>query len=176
MNQANNKRRTKRGKRAGAAVQAAVLRDIHSKVRGTRKTQDGHNLHGTSVTALITDTAKYVECSFIGETVEDHVIPRQSLTRKQLLGVFPAKIETEPVKSRQLDKVSGKLVETTDNRAVWRSDSTLLKRGNPFAAPKSFKREGSVSVGLNTRKYTETIPEPDNTEKILGPAAPDGEL
>jgi hypothetical protein len=65
--------------------------------------------------------------------------------------------------ARQLDKATGKMVVTTDNRLVWKSDSTLLNRGNPFRQQASFKREGSVSIGLNKRKTLTTVPEYDTT-------------
>lgn len=162
----NQKKRIPRGTRAGSAVRNAELRDVHSRIRGN----SAHNLHGTSATAVLQDAAKYYECSFVEENRADHIVPRQSITRQQLLGIFPQRVETEPAATRQLDKQTGELVETTDNRVRWKSDKTLLRRGNPFSLPTDFKRQGSIGVGLNTRKTLTPMPEVPMDEKILGPA------
>lgn len=175
----NKPNRLYRRKRSGRSVRNEELRDIHSKIRGGRAAQDGHNLHGTSITALAADRAKYCEISECEETVETHIVPRRSITRKQYLGVFPARVETEAIKTHQRDKRTGELIETTDNRIVWKSDRTLLRRGNPFSAPYDIKRKGQVAEGLNTRN--QFVPDrdvdrefnPDGT--VLGPAAPDND-
>jgi hypothetical protein len=140
---------------------------VHSRIRGN----SAHNLHGTSATAVLQDAAKYYAGSFVEENRADHIIPRQSITRQQLLGIFPERVETELIPTRQLDKQTGELVETTDHSRVrWKSDKTLLRRGNPFSLPADFKRQGSIGVGLNTRKTLTPMPEVPMEEKILGPA------
>jgi hypothetical protein len=78
-------------------------------------------------------------------------------------------METEAIHGKQIDRVTGAIVEVTDQRMTWRGDRTLLRRGNPFSnethAARNFKREGSVSVGLDTRK---TIT-PDQEIPVDGP-------
>lgn len=159
----------KRGKRAGKSARLhreilkdlkdqAERRDIHSKVYGVRR----HNLVGTSVTATIEDRAKYVPGTNVEETEKDHIVPRQSLTRKQHLMVFPQTTETVTDKARQLDHKSGNMIETTDERVTWRSDKSLLEKRNPFRNEKNigtFKREGYVKEGLNKRRTLETTTE-----------------
>jgi hypothetical protein len=71
------------------------------------------------------------------ETYKDYIVPRRSITETQQLGIAFPKIETVAMKSRQLDKgkiifpgedPSSYMIETTDQRVVWRSDKTLLNR------------------------------------------------
>jgi hypothetical protein len=171
---------------------AIELKDIHSKIDGLPSgTHKGHahNLHGSSATAAIAHAASYFEGALIEERREDFVIPRQSQTRKELLGILPVDMEFAPVKSRQLDKhaydgkattvesaIQSGMVEVTDQRLVWKSDTTLLRRGNPFKDAESgqrsgYKRDGSIGVGLNTRKTRDSIPNADpEMEVVIGPA------
>jgi hypothetical protein len=167
-----------RGKRGGHSARNVTLRDIHSKIDGLpcgHNAGHAHNLHGTSATAAILDrAAQYFDGALIEERAETHVIPRMSLTRKQLLGVKPQEVELSQVPCKQRDKQTGNEVTTTDNRVVWKSDRTLLRLANPFVMPKDFKREGSVSVGNTTRKYIQPIPEvpvedPNEKVKIASP-------
>lgn len=167
----NTKLRRGRRIKGGVSTQQSELRDIHSRIRGSRQAQDGHNLHGTSVTALVAEHAMYSDWSEYEETVEDHVIPRTSLTCKQYLGIFPPEIEVEVMRGSQLNKSTGEMVETTDNRLTWKQDKTLLNRAKPFDAPLDrLYREGSVSVGLNKRKTVirdrENVP---MTDTVIGP-------
>lgn len=123
----------------------------------------------SSSTAAVHNAAIYIEGSFVGETAETHLVPRKSLTDQQMLRLLPQQAEYEDRVSRQLDKVTGKLVTVTDRRRVWQSDRTLLKRGNPFAGDNIFKREGAIKEGQNTRKYVEVLHEvpfevPEGTE------------
>jgi hypothetical protein len=175
MRDANGK--TIRGKRSGRAKRysAAELHDIHSRIPGLpsgHNSGHAHNLHGKSATAAVEQSAILFDCSFIEETVEDHIVPRHSLTRQQLLEFRPQELEFEAIKTKQRDK-DGRIVETTENRLAWRSDRTLLRRGNPFADAESgnragYRREGSVHVGANKRPYRESIPNARTDEKILG--------
>ena len=152
------KPRRKRGKRAGKAVRAAELRDIHSTLDGRPAATHSNHAHSQSTAgnaAQIIDRSVYYPGAFEDgkvETEETHIVPRNSLTRKQMLNIMPQVREVEPMVSRQLDKQSGKMVTVTDDRTVWRSDKSLLREANPFSYPSDFKREGSVSVGLNKRK------------------------
>lgn len=167
----NTKLRRGRRIKGGVSTQQSELRDIHSRIRGSRKAQDGHNLHGTSVTALVAEHGMYYDWSEYEETVEDHIVPRISLTRKQYLGIFPPEIEVEVMRGKQRNKSTGQMVETTDNRLIWKQDKTLLNRAKPFDAPLDrLKREGSVSVGLNKRKMI--ITDKTNvpmTDTVIGP-------
>lgn len=73
--------------------------------------------------------------SEVQETAEDHIVPRQSITDRQLLGLIPM-VETETriadVAHYQRDTVSGEMIRTTDpvkvREVTWRRDATLLKR------------------------------------------------
>jgi hypothetical protein len=169
-----HKTKRKRGKRGGSDKR---LKDIHSKLDGRptgTHSNHAHNLHGNSTANLVIDAAKYFECATIEENRQDHVIPRQSITRKQLLQIFPQRVETEPVPTKQLDRRSGNMVETTDNRVTWKSDRTLLRKGKPFDKIGVFKREGSISVGLNTRKLRRTENEDKQHTAPVYENTPDG--
>jgi len=135
------------------------------------------NTGGVSPTGAAIERAKYNEHTFIGETVADHVVPRKSITDSQYLRLFPQTVEVEPIKTRQLDKATGKMVETTDNRVVWRSDRTLLDTTRPDSKlAGKFKREGEIRQGANVRKYRATVPnEEPMVEIVLGPALDDDE-
>lgn len=146
----------------------AELKDIHSKVRGNAV----HNIECKTITAVIHDRAIYNEHTAIYETIEDHIVPRNSVTVKQLLRVKPPVLETETVHCRQLDHSTGKMVETTDQRLVYRSDRTLLN-GKAFQGARGYYRQGSVSVGLNGRKTVIFEPEISPESVVLGPASPD---
>lgn len=164
-------------KRGGSHAKSAERLDIHSKLDGRpagTHSNHAHNLHGSSAAKLTIDAAKYYECATIEERPETHIVPRQSETRKQLLGVLPGSIETETRKGRQLDKRSGELIEVNDQRLTWKSDRTLLRRGKPFEEIGTFKREGSVSIGLNKRKTIRTEAEIVTVDATKLPALPDG--
>ena len=172
LNQKQHATKRTRGKRGGAAARNAALRDIHSKVRGVAT----HGGFKSNFAATVVDnTVFYDAVDALNETVETHVVPRRSLTRKQLLGIFPQRVETAPIPTRQLDKQTGKMVATTENRVTWKSDRSLLNR-TPSNEIGTFKREGSVSVGLNTRRTITTIKEESLTETVLGPAIEDEDM
>lgn len=101
--------------------------------------------HKLSTSALVADAGKYFECAEIAETQEDHIIPRQSLTNQLHLRLFPITFETEQRNAKQRNKVDGKLVATTDNRVIWKSDRTLLRTNKPEATIPVFVRETSYS-------------------------------
>lgn len=180
---------SKRGKRAGKtqSFSAKRLHDVHSRIAGlpaAHHAGHAHAIHGSSSTAVAINAAKYYEGAFIEETEETHCIPRKSLTERQLLGVFPQELETVAIPSRQItfqrDRRTGATVEVSDplvdHRLTWKSDKSLLRKGNPFADAESgrgkgYKRDGSVSVGLNTRKYRENVKNADPVMEIeIGPA------
>ena len=125
-------------------------RDSRKEQRGTR-----------TVTAAALESAPMSAYFENVETVENHLIPRRSLTHQQGLESKRVEIETEPRRGYQLiwhqiglergrrwKKIAGgrltkivqgrvyvtdgELVEVTDNRLVWKSDKTLLNRSNPF--------------------------------------------
>ncbi len=148
-----NKLQRKRGKRGGQSARNAELRDVHAKIRGNA----AHNLHNTSVTALIMDRAKHYECSTIEETAETHIIPRESLTGKLGLRLFPQVVEVAKIPTRVMEW--GVMVEKPYYRVTWRSDKTLLYRDKPGDRMAQLKRGGMVAEGLNTRKYIQFIPE-----------------
>lgn len=190
----NHGKRT-RGKRAGSSVRQAELRDVHSRIRNNA----AHNLHNTSVTALVGERAKYFDCALVEETIETHLVPRESITVQQRLEAFPQRVELAEVPAKQLDRaneirqaawewfkrfkspVRAKtfdsicellatlgvgMIGTTDNRIVWKSDKSLLRKGQPFPVDGTFYRQGSVSVGLDKRKTV-------SLEKDLAVQGPD---
>lgn len=170
-------RHTPRGTRGGR--DSPRNRDIHSKVRGVRTIGRG----AESPTAAIGERGKYFGIADIAETKETHVVPRKSLTVKQLLAVKQPDIETEPVASRQLDKrdsdkftsvqealYQGRMVKTTDERMTWRADRSLLIRGTPGSTLPVVKRDGYVKQGLNKRNTRVTereMPATDLDPKVL---------
>jgi hypothetical protein len=186
-------RYSKRGKRGGRNQRGSAdrERDIHSKIDGLPSAHfagHAHNLHGSSATAAVAEKAKYCESALIEERADTHVIPRQSETRKQLLSVFPQIVEMEVIPTRhitlQRDKVTGAIVEVADEvtdrrRVTFRSDRSLLRQGNPFADAEhgkriGYKRDGSVSVGANTRKYRDALQNAVPVEPVvLGEAIED---
>lgn len=106
------------------------------------------NQHGASDTARVAKASIYFPNGTGEETVKDYLIPRKSLTRQQHLNIFPVTMEVEARSTRQLDKLNGNMVGTTDNRVVWKSDRTLLRKGNPFSYPTDFKRETSRTKAI----------------------------
>lgn len=148
-----NNKRGKRGKRLYSSAREPRERSLYPAGHVASKS-DPSVAHrcGSSTSAVVMDAAKYYDHTTIEETKQDHIIPRQSLTAKHFLALFPQSVEVEPVVSRQLDKLSGKMIETTDNRLVWKSDKTLLNRNKPGVEIGTFKREGSITQGQNTRK------------------------
>lgn len=165
------------------------LRDIHSKIDGLPNgTHKGHThaMRGVSSTAVVENAAGYFEGALIAETREDHIVPRQSLTRQQMIGFFPQKLEMRDEVTRQLDhkaydgkartaeeaiKQAG-LIQTTDQRVAWKSDVTLLRKNNPFTDPEqsqatAFRREGSITVGSNTRKFTKGVENAQEPTEVL---------
>lgn len=149
--------KTRRGKRAGA--DRARLRDIHSSLDGRpagTHSNHAHSMKGSSATARFADDAKYFEAALIEERPETHIVPRKSVTVAQYLKIFPQKFETETMQGRQLDHASGKMVTVTYERLKYKSDRTLLRRGNAFDKIGTFKRQGEIIDGLNRRKFIET--------------------
>lgn len=151
----------------------------------------------SSTTAALEGAAIHFDGTFIQESRDTHVIPRQSTTAAQFLGLFPQKMEFEDRVCRQspagaFDNVSflksddavqhlgskftdKRMLQTTDRRAVWRSDNTLLRRGNPFAntdatpnARSEFKREGVIREGGNSRKYVASVPKAEPIVSVIG--------
>jgi hypothetical protein len=143
--------------------------DIHSTLDGLPsgiKSAKAHKLKNTTATAVIASAAKLFECSEISEHADTHIVPRQSITREQLLNVLPQKLELEDMPFRQLDHSSGKTFTTVEEaekhmiagttpRVVWRSDKSLLRKGLPDNLERvAFKREGVIRGGGDTQKYT----------------------
>ena len=122
-----------RGKRGG------------SKNRSSRKPFKREESHNVSISQAVVEAGKYYDCFEGEETEETHLIPRKSLTRQQHLRLFPPVIETEARKARQLDKRSGNMVETTDQRLVWKSDHSLLRSNKPQVNIGTFRRITSRS-------------------------------
>jgi hypothetical protein len=121
---------SKRGMRGGSADRPS--RKTHSQHIEQTKRPD------QSCTALVADAGIFLECSEIQESAEDYLIPRQSLTNKLHLRLFPNYI-TETEVSWQTDKLTGQRVRVTNPIRV-KTDSTLLQRGMPFQMPKDIKR------------------------------------
>jgi hypothetical protein len=112
-----------------------------SSDRPSRKTIDQHQDRkrpDQSCTALVAEAGIYMECSEIQEDAENYLIPRQSLTNKLHLRLFPAYQMVTEV-NYQVDKLTGERVRVT-NQVRERTDSTLLRQGLPFQMPRDVKR------------------------------------
>lgn len=100
---------------------------------------------------LVDEAAPYYQCAEgIQETVEDHIIPRSSITIKQHLMIFPPTVqESIELNGKQMEivngKATGKLIKVTDRKVLRMSDKTLLNQSDPFAMPKDVRRQTSVS-------------------------------
>ena len=133
----------KRGKRAGKRG-STFARSVKAEIASGRIDNGAvcgvvsivpHQTHD----AIKVSSAIYFDDTDTAETVDDPHIPvetmqklvRRSLTDKLHLKHFPAPVEVEPVKGKQLDKRSGQLVSVTNNRVVWRGDRNLLRRNIP---------------------------------------------
>lgn len=122
----------KRGKRAGQRGSTFRLSHHEKDERPTalRRGLPITPSQGVDSTSIADSAAKYHECAEVEETEADYLIPRQSLTTKLHLRLFPQRREFEslrPTVHHQADK-KGKLVEVTNPKArlVWKSDRTLL--------------------------------------------------
>lgn len=121
----------------------------------------------------------------IEESADSHVTPRRSITRAQHLKLFPVTLETEPRIARQLDKGelkktgNVKLITTTDQRLVWKSDQTLLSRSKPGSTlgVRMGENEGFYRVTSRSKRRT-FVEEPartpqETTERKATPADTD---
>jgi hypothetical protein len=188
LRDANGK--TIRGKRAGRSrsFDGQRQKDIHSRIAGLpagHTAGHAHNVNkNSSSTALAINAAQYFESAIVEETAEDYLVPRQSITRKQLLSILPRESEFERIPTRRItlqrDKQTGAVIEVADElpdryRVSHKADRTLLRRDNPFKDAESergkgYKREGTVSVGLDKRTYREAIPSANPVmEREIGP-------
>jgi hypothetical protein len=129
-----------------------------------------------TATAAIGELAPYYECTFTGETVEEHIVPRRSRTEQLHLGINRPAMEVEPLRGRQLDKTTGKMVETTDNRLVWKGDRTLLNTSKPESQIGTFKRETVIRKGLNTQRIMQVIKEENITAEVPANAVVDVDM
>lgn len=89
---------------------------------------------GISTAVLVENSAIYYDCARIEETEETHVVPRKSLTNKLHLKLIQQSIEVLPIKTRQLDHSDPngvRMIKTTNNRLVWKSDKNLLRMNKP---------------------------------------------
>lgn len=138
------------------------------------------------MTAVVESTAKFCAVAHVEETEADYLIPRQSVSRKQMLDILPnepvfadingkqlatvagdKQVKTLTFQSRDVDgnvitntaTYTGKLVEFTNLRLVERPETTLLRRGDPFKLQTDFKRQGSIQQGANKRTTMQTGPE-----------------
>lgn len=117
------------------------------------------NASTRSATAAVADSAIYFDGALVGESAEAHIVPRKSITERQYLGLLPQTAEYERLRGEQKDLLTGEVRDISRNRRTWRSDVTLLRRGNPFRGEERYKREGAIREGANTRNYVEVIPE-----------------
>jgi hypothetical protein len=157
-------REVKRGKRGGKRGNT-FARSVKAEV--------GQMLGSDSTSRVLCEgKAGYtpaMNTHFLGEeTQETHIIPRESITKRQGLGMFSPAVEFEQMSDTvryQRDKRTGELVRTTDPgrfRKVWQSDRTLLSRTKVDQLEDIvFKRTGSVSKLTRTeveRPATVEIP------------------
>lgn len=186
----NNHGKRTRGKRGGFAARNAELRDIHAKVRNAAS-HNLHGTSATAIfadrakyfdCALIEETrethiipresitvAQRLEA--FPQRIETEEMPAKQLDKaNEVLQAAIAYYKSFPSVERAktynailelMADLHVGMIGTTDNRQTWKSDKSLLRKGNPFAALPTVKREGSVSVGLNKRRnYTLEVEQP----------------
>lgn len=97
-------------------------------------------------------------------TVKEVYVEDKSLTARQHLRLLPQTLEFEPIKGKQLLKDgSGELVETEEQRLVWKSSTSLLNRKSIDSTMPSIKIQGFRQN--KNRKIVETWkPLPTDTE------------
>jgi hypothetical protein len=136
-----------------------------SNFRPSRKPFHPPETHKVSTSALVAESGKYFACAEVEEqggrelanatAALNPKVPciRESITRRQHLGLF-SEVELEDRVTRQLDTKSGRVVETTSPRVVWRSDKTLLRKGKPDQLP-TFVR---VTSRTKRRRFEREVP------------------
>lgn len=127
-----------------------------------------HPEQSTTNTAIVGSSAVYYECSDVHETVEDHIVPRVSLTQSQHLAIFPT-VERKIVNERQRDTMSGELTTVGNPAIVWRSDRTLLRRGKPeqLNALKLFRETSHTKIRQFEREEPATLEIPTDLDVDL---------
>ncbi len=117
--------------------------------------------------------SKFHQEALVSETVETHVVPRQSITRKQLLNMNPLPAQTVTLKGQQILKIAdskgnlipqfdanGKpiMVPFTDNRGVKgsRPVRTLLIQGNPFKQDQKIGRRSHYDKSFRPDEQFQT--------------------
>ena len=101
----------------------------------TLKFDEGRFLAQSTDAARVVNAAKFFECFDFNDTEVKAlgIVPRESLTSKQGLRMFPQTMETETIVTKQRDKVTGSMIEVTNQRQTWKSDKTLLRRNRPHS-------------------------------------------
>lgn len=173
-----------RGKRSGRAPRPAELRelrDIHSKVRGVHRMIANP---GSPTGAVLERSKIRHSIADLDETEETHVIPRKSVTVRQLLRVT-AQPERETIHARQLDHKgfdgtkyqtsdeaikAHRMIETTDERIIAPAERSLLINGEPGAKIGTFYRQGAIRKGLNKQRIITKETETPITDQVLGTA------
>lgn len=127
------------------------------KDKSTRVTDGGVNLFDQAL---------------VSETVETHIIPRQSITKKQALAIFPIAGEVVELRGRQLLKVDGIpqfdvngnpiMVEVTERKQISRPVDSLLRKGNPFNTGANIGRRSHYDKTFTSDKKVGTFQPTDN--------------
>lgn len=158
----------KRGKRGGSRTRKTKwIKSV--KIAASKLTPH------ISQTERAGEEAIFYECADNEETAETHIIPRESITKAQHLGLFDQKREYEllaTTKRLQLDKTTNTLVETTDERyrVAWTSDRTLLRRDKPdnFGEGRGTRFKRLTSRSKQVKTEVEVKQSPDNTIDLTG--------
>jgi len=154
QSEVNRLRRTSRGGKSidGLSIEAARRIEFRKSLIKESRSLDIHN----STDHEISVGFGYVsnELSDCYETVEDHIVPRQSLTDKQNLRNNVRPLMGVVVKGCLVIMKDGKTVNTLDKvnpgkdvRITLMSDKTLLNKGNPFQDKSHFKLKRKPSRG-----------------------------
>ncbi len=136
-------------------------------VNGVRQEANRYTSH-TSTTARVDNTAMYYQVSDCKETVEEHLVPRQSVTDKQMLYI---KANQRPIEGRMID--AGRVIMkdgiTVLNpipqgsiktlKITRMSDKSLLIQGKPFADAWDSKQP----IKRQTSKSKRIAHDPENT-------------
>lgn len=155
--------------------------------RPSRKAFHPPETHGRSVTALVVEAGAYSENSENVEVAPELVgataalnpkVPalRQSLTKRQHLKLTDQVMEFERLKDTkriQFDTRTKTMIETSDPnyRVSYRSDRTLLKRGNPFSMPADIKRQTSRTKRIvpDDKELPATVEVPTHILRLFYP-------
>lgn len=150
-----------RGKRNRAGRKDRKANLLRGQLSAVRQADMNKYRDRSSIIGGVEGAAKFHHEALVSETIEEHIIPRQSITKKQLLTAFPIHSDRiVEVQGKQLlkvedgrgnlipvfdDKGNPVMVSFTEKRTIKgdRPVDSLLIKGNPFpTVDRQVKRQG----------------------------------